>query len=203
MRYLKTYYFFKSALSSIMCDKIIKEGLANKIEEGGTGQSMPRSKHELEKVKKKRDSNVSWIDDIWLKKEISYYVNRANEKAGWNFDIIDSEPCQFTIYNEGQHYGWHTDTDGIFYRSQNKKNLLRKLSVTVSLSDPKDYEGGFLQFDLRNKGEINTSEVITCKEIMSRGSIVVFPSYTWHRVSPVTKGTRLSLVQWNFGPGYK
>ena len=80
---------------------------------------------------------------------------------------------------------------------------MRKLSVTVSLSDPKDYEGGFLQFDLRNKGEINTSEVITCKEIMSRGSIVVFPSYTWHRVSPVTKGTRLSLVQWNFGPGYK
>ena len=80
---------------------------------------------------------------------------------------------------------------------------MRKLSVTVSLSDPEDYEGGVLEFDLRNTGQINTSEIIKCKEILPKGSIVVFPSYTWHRVSPVTKGTRLSLVQWNLGPGFK
>ena len=44
---------------------------------------------------------------------------------------------------------------------------------------------------------------IQCKEILPKGSIVIFPSYIWHRVSPVTKGTRLSLVQWNLGPGFK
>ena len=71
------------------------------------------------------------------------------------------------------------------------------------MSDPEDYEGGLLEFDLRNIGEINTNNIIKCKEILPKGSIVVFPSYTWHRVSPVTSGTRLSLVQWNLGPGFK
>ena len=80
---------------------------------------------------------------------------------------------------------------------------MRKLSVTVSLSNPEDYEGGLLEFDLRNIDEINTNNIIKCKEILPKGSIVVFPSYTWHRVSPVTSGTRLSLVQWNLGPGFK
>ena len=54
-----------------------------------------------------------------------------------------------------------------------------------------------------NIDEINTNNIIKCKEILPKGSIVVFPSYTWHRVSPVTSGTRLSLVQWNLGPGFK
>ncbi len=204
MKYQKNYYYFKSAFSSILCDKIIKEGKSNNIKMGATGHRDPRDKFEVEEVKKKRDSNIAWIEDIWLKKELHYYVNRANRMAGWNFDIIDSEACQFTIYDKGQYYGWHTDSDGEFYQPEkNRGNLMRKLSVTVSLSDQEEYEGGLLQFDIRNKSEPNKSEIITCREILPRGSIVVFPSYTWHRVSPVTRGTRLSLVQWNYGPGYK
>ena len=79
-------------------------------------------------------------------------------------------------------------------------NLIRKLSVTVSLSHPKEYEGGYLQFAAtRDWGD---TFKLQCTEILPRGSICVFPSYTWHRVSPVTKGRRLSLVQWNLGEGY-
>ena len=77
------------------------------------------------------------------------------------------------------------------------------MMIDGDVSDQEEYEGGLLQFDIRNKSEPNKSEIITCREILPRGSIVVFPSYTWHRVSPVTRGTRLSLVQWNYGPGYK
>ena len=205
MKYQKTYYYFKSALSNILCDKIVKEGMSNNKKIAGIGSIDPRTKHEVEEVKTIRDSNISWISDVWLKILLEPYIQKANHMAGWNFDLVDSEDCQFTIYNQGQYYGWHTDTDGnLYYGKGNEWNkLMRKLSVTVSLSDPEDYEGGVLEFDLRNTGQINTSEIIKCKEILPRGSIVVFPSYTWHRVSPVTKGTRLSLVQWNLGPGFK
>jgi PKHD-type hydroxylase len=203
MKYLKNYYYFKSALSNVLCDKIIKEGMSNNQKLAGVGHIDPKTKFEFEEVKKKRDSNISWIGDVWLKRLIEPYVKRANIKAGWNFDLTMSEHFQFTIYNQGQYYGWHTDTAGELYHDNEWDNLMRKLSVTVSLSDPEDYEGGVLEFDLRNRGEINTNEIIKCKEILPKGSIVVFPSYTWHRVSPVTKGTRLSLVQWNLGPGFK
>ena len=205
MKYQKTYYYFKSALSNILCDKIVKEGMSNNKKIAGIGSIDPRTKHEVEEVKTIRDSNISWISDVWLKILLEPYIQKANHMAGWNFDLVDSEDCQFTIYNQGQYYGWHTDTDGNLYYGKGNgwNNLMRKLSVTVSLSDPEDYEGGLLEFDLRNIGQINTSEIIKCKEILPRGSIVVFPSYTWHRVSPVTKGTRLSLVQWNLGPGFK
>jgi PKHD-type hydroxylase len=205
MKYQKTYYYFKSALSNILCDKIVKEGMSNNKKIAGIGSIDPRTKHEVEEVKTIRDSNISWISDVWLKILLEPYIQKANHMAGWNFDLVDSEDCQFTIYNQGQYYGWHTDTDGNLYYGKGNgwNNLMRKLSVTVSLSDPEDYEGGVLEFDLRNTGQINTSEIIRCKEILPKGSIVVFPSYTWHRVSPVTKGTRLSLVQWNLGPGFK
>ena len=203
MKYLKNYYYFKSALSNILCDKIIKEGMSNNKKLAGVGSIDPRTKHEVEEVKTIRDSNISWIGDVWLKILLEPYIQRANHMAGWNFDLVDSEACQFTIYNKNQFYSWHTDSDEKIYENKDWYGLMRKLSVTVSLSDPEDYEGGLLEFDLRNIGQINTSEIIKCKEILPRGSIVVFPSYTWHRVSPVTKGTRLSLVQWNLGPGFK
>ena len=73
--------------------------------------------------------------------------------------------------------------------------------MIIQLSDPKDYEGGFLEF-AHHKNEPHKCEYVKAREGLPRGSIIVFPSYTWHRVTPVTKGTRLSLVQWNLGPGY-
>ena len=78
---------------------------------------------------------------------------------------------------------------------------IRKLSVTCSLSDAKDYKGGELEFSQRNNLEKDVST--TCTQILPRGSIVVFPSFVWHRVKPVTEGIRYSLVIWNIGPPYK
>jgi PKHD-type hydroxylase len=69
--------------------------------------------------------------------------------------------------------------------------------VTLSLSDEKDYSGGELEFDFKNNDKKN--RVSKCKEIKTKGSIIVFPSFVWHRVCPVTKGERNSLVIWNLG----
>ena len=80
---------------------------------------------------------------------------------------------------------------------------MRKLSVTVSLSDPKNYKGGDLQFDLSNPKQKNKRIITTIENIKPQGSIVVFPSFLWHRVTPVTKGTRYSLVIWSLGKPWK
>ena len=69
--------------------------------------------------------------------------------------------------------------------------------MTVQLSNGKDYSGGELEFDLKNKKTGNTKQI--CKAGKEKGTIVVFPSFIWHRVRPVTKGKRMSLVMWNIG----
>jgi PKHD-type hydroxylase len=77
------------------------------------------------------------------------------------------------------------------------------LSVTVSLSDPGEYEGGELEFDFKNEEPHKKPNIRTCTEILSKGSLVVFPSFVFHRVKPVTKGVRHSLVIWNLGYPFK
>jgi len=80
--------------------------------------------------------------------------------------------------------------------------MIRKISVTCQLTDGSEYTGGELQFDTRSYDPHMRDEdkhVITSKEILPKGSIVVFPSFVWHRVQPVTRGTRYSLVIWNLG----
>ena len=67
--------------------------------------------------------------------------------------------------------------------------MIRKLSVTVSLEDGDNYEGGNLEFDLRNR-EDSQSVILSAEQARAKGSIIVFPSFVWHRVAPVTKGTR-------------
>jgi PKHD-type hydroxylase len=79
---------------------------------------------------------------------------------------------------------------------------IRKLSVTVSLEDGNAYEGGNLEFDLRNR-EDSKSVILSAEQARDKGSIIVFPSFVWHRVTPVTKGTRYSLVIWSVGPPFK
>ena len=201
MNYKKLFYYFDSALSPFLCDKIIEEGYSNNPDIALTGSTgYTRSKKEIEQTKEIRNSNISWIDDWWVKKELEPYVKKANEMAGWNFNFTKSEASQFTIYEPGEYYDWHRDAQNYPYTQGEQKGLIRKLSVTVSLSNPEDYEGGFLEF-AREK-DFNKKCFHTVREILPRGSICVFPSYTWHRVSPVTKGKRLSLVQWNLGDSY-
>ena len=133
----------------------------------------------------------------------------ANRNAGWNFQWDYSESCQITKYGVGQYYGWHCDSwDGPYEKPDdlNSHGKIRKLSVTISLTEPNEYEGGNLEFDMRNQKDWEqdkTKAIRICNEIRPRGSIVVFPSFVWHRVAPVTKGTRYSLVIWNLGWPFK
>ena len=201
------YWFFTKALSSKFCDDIIQHAKQQKKELGLVGDLAKKNKDkkltnkDKKELKNIRNSNVVWLSDQWIYNEIHPYIHTANKNSGWNFEWDRSEACQFTIYKKNQFYDWHCDSWEAPYANPDNKDThgkIRKLSVTCSLSDPKDYEGGELEFDFRNM-DPDKQSIRKCAEIKPRGSIVVFPSFVWHRVKPVTKGTRYSLVIWNLG----
>jgi len=205
MNLINYYWYFQSAIPERICDDIVKYGHQMQDQmavTGGFGKKKLNSK-EVTDLKKKRNSDIVWMNDRWIYKEIQPYVDQANQSAGWNFLWDWSESCQFTKYKKGQYYDWHCDSWHKPYQTQNpqdpKNGKIRKLSVTVTLSDPKNYKGGELEFDFRNSDPDKKSNIVKCKEILPKGSLVVFPSFVWHRVCPVKSGERNSLVIWNLG----
>jgi PKHD-type hydroxylase len=207
MNLLHHYWYFQSAVPVRICDEIIKYGksISDQMAVTGGYGGKKLNKDEIKDLKSKRDSNVVWMNDRWIYKEIQPYIHQANANAGWNFEWDYSESCQFTKYEKGQFYNWHCDSWNQPYNQPNTSShgKIRKLSVTVSLSDPKDYKGGELEFDFRNHEEGKKFNIRKCTEILPKGSVVVFPSHVWHRVCPVKKGSRYSLVIWNLGWPFK
>ena len=202
------YWYFTGALTPKFCNEVLQYGKKHQEQIARTGgfDKEKLSKEEIKNIQKKRNSNIAWLNDRWIYREIQPYIRMANEKAGWNFDWNFSEPCQFTKYGVDQYYGWHCDSWEIPYNKPNDLNnhgKIRKLSVTCSLSDPSEYEGGELEFNFNNPEKNKKQNIKKCTEILPRGSIVVFPSFVWHRVCPVFKGTRYSLVIWNLGYPYR
>ena len=208
---LKNYYwYFQSVLSSKFCEDLIKHATNRDLKKALTVKYTSKeeegkklTKKDLLDLNKKRDSNIVWLNDSWIYNEIYPYIHEANKRAGWNFDWDWSESCQFTKYSKNQFYDWHCDSYQEPFDSKDKNfhGKIRKLSVTCSLSDPKDYSGGELEFQFRDNQDPKETRI--CKEILPKGSIVVFPSHVWHRVRPVTKGIRHSLVIWNLGFPFK
>ena len=207
MNLLNYYWYFRKAVPDHICDAIVKYGLQIKEQmaiTGGFGKDK-LDKNQIKDLKKKRDSNIVWINENWIYKELHPFIRRANISSGWNFQWDWSESCQFTKYEKGQFYDWHCDS---WERPYNQPNTMshgrmRKLSVTLSLSDEKDYKGGELEFDFRNLDPDKKPNIRKCKEILPKGSLVVFPGFVWHRVCPVKKGTRHSLVMWSLGWPFK
>lgn len=143
-------------------------------------------------ISKVRETDISWIElseeshFIYLK--LSDYISHINKKC-FNFDIFGYiENLQYTVYTPGSHYAWHVDT--LFGSSL----PARKLSVVLMLSDVGEYEGGDLQL-------FTAQKPITLEP--RKGRVYVFPSFVLHRVTPVTKGTRKTLVSWISGNKFK
>ena len=198
------FWYFKSVIPLNICDDICKYGkqLQDQIAVTGGYQVKKLNKKQIKNFKKKRNSDIVWMSDRWIYNEIHPYIHEANKSAGWNFNWDFSESCQFTKYKKGQYYGWHCDSWEKPYdipQNTNSHGKIRKLSVTVTLSDPKDYKGGELEFNFRNMDPDKKRNVHKCKEILPKGSLVVFPSFVWHRICPVKSGERNSLVIWNLG----
>ena len=196
-----TYFAYPKGLTQKICDDIIEEGESGIIKESvvfGTPLVREESKRNktFKTLHKIRNSKMSWLKNFWIYKEIRPFIWASNKQAGWNFDYEDAEYFQFTKYegSSKQHYTWHAD-DG---PAKNPGHKYRKLSTIVMLNDPKDFEGGDLEFyDYSPPGRKN--KILKTNKIKQRGTIITFPSFVIHRLLPVTKGTRYSLVIWHKG----
>ena len=205
------YWYFKSALTPKFCDDVIAYANEQKEVMARTGGYLNKklNKQEVLDWKRKRNSDLVWLSEPWIYKEIHPYVHEANRLAGWNFEWDWTESCQFTKYKLNQYYDWHCDSFGKIFDSPNDINVngkIRKLSMTCQLTDGSEYQGGELEFDFRNYDPNMRDEskhLRKANEILSKGSIIVFPSDVWHRVKPVTSGTRYSLVAWHLGRPFR
>jgi len=202
------YYYFKKAVPDRICEEIKKYCLSMKDQvaiTGGQQGNVPTTKEGMEQLHQKRNSDIVWVSDRWIYKEIHPYVHRANADAGWNFQWDFSEAAQFTKYKLNQHYDWHCDSwDGVYNNpGQPNHGKVRKITSVLVLSDPKDYKGGELEFDFRNLDPDKKRNVVVAKEVAEKGSLIVFPSFVWHRVKPVTKGVRYSMPTWHLGWPYR
>ena len=137
-----------------------------------------------------RKSRVAWIKNKRILDLLYDYVDVANRTA-FNVNIYKKADIQFTEYlaTEDGHYNWHHDINW-----NRNDGLDRKLSVTVQLSSPDEYEGGDFSFS-----ECESPPV----QLKEKGTVLVFPSYLQHRVAPVTRGTRKSLVAWFEGSKWR
>jgi len=166
------------ALNARECDDVVS-----------LGDSLPLKWGHTNAPSYKRRGRIAWIhpeaDTAWLYQRLADLLWKIGARFG--FDLCGfAEPLQYCVYEQGDHIDWHVDlihVNGVF----------RKLSVTIQLSDPNSYEGGALEF-AQIGGEL--------VDARARGMAVVFPSFAAHRVTPVTKGQRCSLVAWASGPPF-
>ena len=180
---VNNFAWWDNFLTKEECKNIIEDN-KNKIK-----QATVSTKRVINK--KIRDSHIYFISpdkkNQWLFRKLTDVIVRLNESY-FNFNISGLiEGLQFTHYKgKGNYYGKHIDS---IYNGP-----IRKLSVSIQLSDPKKYKGGDLILHNSKEGNVMRKD---------QGTLFIFPSYTLHEVTPVTKGERNSLVCWVNGPSFK
>ena len=177
---INTYAYWEKAFTKEECEKIIKIAKDKGLIKGTT-----KGKSDI------RQSKICWLyssDDLdWVFRKITDIVLNLNDRF-FQFDLHGlNEGLQFTNYKApSDKYEKHVDraVDGV----------IRKLSLSIQLTDPKEYEGGELFLYENEKGTEMKKE---------QGTLILFPSYILHEVKPVTKGERNSLVSWVTGKQFK
>jgi len=173
-------------LVDLMVEEVEKINEKNGFEDAKTG-SLDKAVLDT----KTRNSKIKWwYESHWVCSVFSHYIGIAN-KQQWEYDLNTLLGIQVSKYEAPDgHYRWHSD-----YGTSQNSEFTRKLSASLLLTDPSEYEGGDLEFL-----DYHGNNVFAPKQ---RGSIIVFDSRVPHRVTPVTKGKRYSLVTWMYGPKLK
>ena len=197
------FYVFPRVVSKKECEKLLDYCIKNTefkeaevLNKGESDSDIDRHGRLDSSIRK---TDVAFVEadgnkDNKVNEVAWHYLNEANDlKFNYKFRIYQT--VQFARYRDGGHYGWHRDVNESAISPNGES---RKLSLTLCLTDPKDYEGGELQFF---NGE-RPMDKKTIEEIRGQGSVIVFDSRDWHRVTPVTKGTRYSIVCWTVGPNF-
>jgi PKHD-type hydroxylase len=169
------------------CQKIIDAGRRQPPQQAQVGMNRPEGGVDT----KKRTTTISWIPFKEMQpmyKDINKFIQKANKNHFGFGDIQITEQAQFTEYPEGGFYDWHMDTDV----NMQHEPPVRKISMTLLLSPENQFEGGDLELMTPGK-----------KANMKQGHAILFASFLNHRVAPVTRGVRQSLVMWFGGEPFK
>ena len=169
------------------CQQIIASGRAQKPQVAQVGMNRPGGGTDT----KKRVTTISWIpfkEMGHMYTDLNIFIQKANENHFGFGDIRITENAQFTEYPEGGFYDWHMDCDV----NMQHEPPVRKISMTLLLNDPKEFEGGDLE--LMAPGKFAD---------LKQGHAICFASFLNHRVAPVTRGMRQSLVVWFGGKAFR
>ena len=169
------------------CREIIASGRAQKPQVAQVGMNRPGGGTDT----KKRVTTISWIpfkEMGHMYTDLNIFIQKANENHFGFGDIRITENAQFTEYPEGGFYDWHMDCDV----NMQHEPPVRKISMTLLLNDPKAFEGGDLE--LMAPGKFDD---------LKQGNAICFASFLNHRVAPVTRGMRQSLVVWFGGKAFR
>ncbi len=183
---LEQFCCWNGGFSQEECDKLVEVAELFEFRKGRVGND--------QETLEVRDSDITWLhhDDQthWIHDRIAGITAKINHEK-FNLDLDGLDGLQYSKYALNQHYNWHTDGHGT--------NVInhRKLSMSLMLSHPEEYEGGELL--LNSTGDADKCAALKLK----RGDIVFFYSFVPHKVAPVTKGERLALVTWAMGPKYR
>ena len=182
-----------------LCKEIIDLSSTLKKEQGKIGHQEVKDKRspshhhhsdDLRRDKKRRQSTISWIDFNKMQPmydDLIYLVQKINRNHFGFSNIQITEKAQVSEYSKGQFYHWHTDSA----IDMDTEPPVRKLSMTLLLNDPSKFEGGNLEIAGKKMSH------------MKQGHAAIFASFLQHRVTPVTKGVRKSLVVWFNGEPFK
>jgi len=180
------YYKWDKAVSKSECEFLIEDCLKSDAKKAFT------NKDEKEILDDKiRKTDIRWIrSGSFIQYSMMGFLADANSRI-FRYDITGHEQIQFGTYSKDDHYLWHIDAI-----SRNVSNPSgRKLTTSILLSDPKDFEGG--EFEIFSGAEKPE------QPLQFQGSVCVMDCTDWHRITPVTRGVRHSLVMWSHGPNFK
>jgi PKHD-type hydroxylase len=171
------------------CQMIIKSGREEPKQTAEVGNEKNDKKGVLDT--ETRTSHISWIpfkkmNDMY--KDIEKIMKTTNGNHFGFDDMQITEMAQYTEYPEGGFYDWHIDNDVNFAHEP----VVRKISMTLLLSSENEFEGGDLE--LMKEGKVAK---------LKQGHAIFFASFIRHRVTPVIKGNRKSLVMWFGGTPFK
>ena len=169
------YFYYDSALQGEDCDALVSQYKDHSFAKGKVEMSGEFGLDE------NRKASIAWIEqNSFIARAVYSYIQQANQH--FRIPLANThEPAQLTKYSKtGDVYGWHKDDIPAMNRS---------LSAVAQLSKPEDYTGS--EFQLFN-GEHEPENL----PIKNQGSIIVFRSYEWHRVTELLSGERYSLVFW-------
>ncbi len=170
------------------CQMVIDKGMSLKKQTAQVGMGRPEGSGV---DPKKRITTISWIpfkEMPEMYRDIEATMLKANNNHFGFEGMRLTEPGQFTHYPIGGFYEWHMDNDVL----GKHQPPVRKISMTLLLSDPATFEGGELEFMSKGK-----------RAKLKQGQAIFFASWLQQRVKPVTQGERKSLVSWFEGPPFK